>query len=242
MVGHANADPGRVFASGQGLYQGETGKFQWEDLISSIAFNYLGIPCEFLIDTMNAGAGALAVTVDGPSKVQLDCREVAEGKKSIVFFSVHNKNKTIVRFFSIGYRVSFTPTAPGDYLITIKFAGVNIAGSPFKCLVGGVALNSGRSKLISLTICNRFHWWHYYLDTQTRYNTIEQTSSYVSTSRNNYATVDASRVRAHGEGLTRAYRNEKATFTVDTRDGGQWRGEMLVLSSNSLFVIQEMPC
>jgi filamin len=63
---------------------------------------------------MNAGAGALAVTVDGPSKVQLDCREVSEG-----------------------YRVSFTPTAPGDYLITIKFAGINIAGSPFKCVVGG---------------------------------------------------------------------------------------------------------
>lgn len=25
VVGHANADPGRVFASGSGLYQGETG-------------------------------------------------------------------------------------------------------------------------------------------------------------------------------------------------------------------------
>ncbi|CAF4405919.1 unnamed protein product, partial [Rotaria magnacalcarata] len=37
-------------------------------------------PCEFLIDTTNAGAGALAVTVDGPSKVQLDCKEVIEGK------------------------------------------------------------------------------------------------------------------------------------------------------------------
>ena len=62
-VGQTNADPGRVFASGSGLIQGETGQ-----------------PCEFLIDTTNAGAGALAVTVDGPSKVQLDCREVAEGK------------------------------------------------------------------------------------------------------------------------------------------------------------------
>ncbi len=39
-----------------------------------------GQACEFLIDTTSAGAGALAVTVDGPSKVQLDCREVAEGK------------------------------------------------------------------------------------------------------------------------------------------------------------------
>lgn len=26
VVGHANADPGRVFASGAGLYQGDTGK------------------------------------------------------------------------------------------------------------------------------------------------------------------------------------------------------------------------
>jgi hypothetical protein len=41
---------------------------------------FLGQACEFLIDTTNAGAGALAVTVDGPSKVQLDCREVAEGR------------------------------------------------------------------------------------------------------------------------------------------------------------------
>lgn len=36
-----------------------------------------------------------------------------------------------------GYRVTFTPTAPGDYLISIKFAGTNIAGSPFKCTVAG---------------------------------------------------------------------------------------------------------
>lgn len=43
----------------------------------------LGHPCEFLIDTVNAGAGALAVTVDGPSKVQLDCKEVAEGTQLI---------------------------------------------------------------------------------------------------------------------------------------------------------------
>lgn len=33
---------------------------------------------------MNAGAGALAVTVDGPSKVQLDCREVAEGSSLFI--------------------------------------------------------------------------------------------------------------------------------------------------------------
>jgi len=45
---------------------------------------------------------------------------------------------------------------------------------------------------------------------------------YSTSSRGNtYAAVDASRVRAQGDGLTRAYRNEKATFTVDTRDCGK---------------------
>jgi filamin len=97
-VGQLSADPGRVFASGEGLYKGETGK-----------------PCEFTIDTLNAGAGPLAVTVDGPAKVQLDCKEVSEG-----------------------YKVSFIPSAPGDYLITVKFVGTNIAGSPFKCRVTGI--------------------------------------------------------------------------------------------------------
>lgn len=59
------------------------------------------------------------------------------------------------------------------------------------------------------------------ISSHTRYETIEKTSSYtMNSARKEYATVDASRVRAQGEGLTRAYRNEKATFTVDTREGG----------------------
>lgn len=97
VVGQQTADPGRVFVSGEGISHGKTGE-----------------PCDFLIDTLNAGAGALAVTVDGPAKVQLDCKEVPEG-----------------------YKVNFVPAAPGDYLITIKFVGTNIAGSPFKCRVTG---------------------------------------------------------------------------------------------------------
>lgn len=97
VVGQLSADPGRVFVSGSGVSHGQTGE-----------------ACEFLIDTCNAGAGALAVTVDGPAKVQLDCKEVPEG-----------------------YKVTYVPSAPGDYLVTIKFVGVNIAGSPFKCRVTG---------------------------------------------------------------------------------------------------------
>jgi filamin len=64
---------------------------------------------------VNAGSGALAVTIDGPSKVQLSCREVEEG-----------------------YEFTYSPTAPGDYLITIKYAGsTHIPGSPFKARIEG---------------------------------------------------------------------------------------------------------
>jgi hypothetical protein len=58
------------------------------------------------------------------------------------------------------------------------------------------------------------------LSSYSRHDTVEKSSSYTSSARNNYAVVDASRVRAQGDGLSRAYRNEKAAFTVDTREAG----------------------
>ena len=67
------------------------------------------------MNTQSAGSGALAVTVDGPSKVQLNCRELEEG-----------------------YEFTYTPNAPGDYLITIKYAGnTHIPGSPLKATITG---------------------------------------------------------------------------------------------------------
>ena len=67
------------------------------------------------MNTSNAGAGALSVTIDGPSKVKMDCQECPEG-----------------------YRVTYTPMAPGSYLISIKYGGpYHIAGSPFKARVTG---------------------------------------------------------------------------------------------------------
>ena len=77
-------------------------------------FLFIGQTCKFVVNTCNAGAGALAVTVEGPSKVKLECKEVDEG-----------------------YEFSYSPTAPGDYMITIRYAGVNIAGSPFKAKIEG---------------------------------------------------------------------------------------------------------
>lgn len=58
------------------------------------------------------------MTVDGPSKVQLQCVEVAEG-----------------------YQFTYTPTAPGDYLIIIKYGGdAHIPGSPFKAKITGTIM------------------------------------------------------------------------------------------------------
>ena len=181
VVGQVTADPGRVFASGTGLNHGETGK-----------------PCEFVIDTLNAGAGALAVTVDGPAKVQLDCKEVPEG-----------------------YKVSFVPSAPGDYLITIKFVGTNIAGSPFKCRVTGQSLNRN----VSSSVDKREH-------SNIVFETVEKsaTASHLQSIQKSMHS-DASKVKVKGAGIQKAFRNQKAQFVVDTKDAGNF-----LKHSSSLFV------
>lgn len=74
-----------------------------------------GIQSEFYINTTRAGPGTLSVTIEGPSKVKMDCQETPEG-----------------------YKVMYTPMAPGNYLIGIKYGGPNhIMGSPFKAKVTG---------------------------------------------------------------------------------------------------------
>ncbi|XP_008201955.1 filamin-A isoform X1 [Nasonia vitripennis] len=99
-VGKVDADPAAIHAHGNGLKDIKTGQ-----------------KTDFIIDTCNAGAGALGVTVDGPSKVAMDCTEVEEG-----------------------YKVRYTPLVPGDYYISIKYNGYHIVGSPFKVTATGADL------------------------------------------------------------------------------------------------------
>lgn len=74
-----------------------------------------GIESDFIINNTKVGSGALAVTIEGPSKVKMDCEEVPEG-----------------------YQVRYSPMAPGDYLISIRYGGPqHIRGSPFKAKVTG---------------------------------------------------------------------------------------------------------
>ncbi|XP_067205883.1 filamin-A isoform X3 [Linepithema humile] len=99
-VGKVDADPAALHAYGNGLKEIKTGQ-----------------KTDFIIDTCNAGCGALGVTVDGPSKVAMDCTEVEEG-----------------------YKVRYTPLVPGDYYISIKYNGYHIVGSPYKVSCTGADL------------------------------------------------------------------------------------------------------
>ncbi|KAF1390925.1 hypothetical protein PFLUV_G00063170 [Perca fluviatilis] len=158
-------DPGMVSAYGAGLEGGTTGS-----------------ACEFVVNTSKAGPGALAVTIDGPSKVKMDCVECPEG-----------------------YRVTYTPMAPGNYLISIKYGGpYHIGGSPFKAKITG-------SKLVSS------HSMH-----ETSSVMVDPVTRAISCSQQGAPTQsDASKVVAKGLGLTKGFVGQKNNFSVDCSKAGR---------------------
>nr|BAG48306.1 filamin A [Homo sapiens] len=163
--GHGG-DPGLVSAYGAGLEGGVTGN-----------------PAEFVVNTSNAGAGALSVTIDGPSKVKMDCQECPEG-----------------------YRVTYTPMAPGSYLISIKYGGpYHIGGSPFKAKVTGPRLVSNHSLHETSSV---------FVDSLTKATCAPQHGA------PGPGPADASKVVAKGLGLSKAYVGQKSSFTVDCSKAG----------------------
>lgn len=153
-------DPGMVSASGPGLEGGAT-----------------GAEAEFLVNTCNAGSGSLALTIDGPSKVKMDCQEGPEG-----------------------YKVAYTPMAPGNYLISIKYGGPqHIVGSPFKAKVSGPRLSGGLGLHETSSVV---------VETGGAFGTSPRFSS------------DASRAVPRGPGLAEAFVGQKNQFTVDCSRAG----------------------
>ncbi|XP_069564556.1 filamin-A isoform X4 [Brachyistius frenatus] len=158
-------DPGMVSAYGPGLEGGTT-----------------GTACEFVVNTSNAGAGALAVTIDGPSKVKMDCVECPEG-----------------------YKVTYTPMAPGNYLISIKYGGpYHIVGSPFKAKITGSKLVASHSMHETSSVM---------VDPVTRAISCSQQSAPPQS--------DASKVLAKGLGLTKGFIGQKNSFSVDCSKAGR---------------------
>uniref|UniRef100_A0A670JMW4 Filamin C n=1 Tax=Podarcis muralis TaxID=64176 RepID=A0A670JMW4_PODMU len=166
-------DPGLVTAYGPGLEGGTT-----------------GVSSEFFVKTRNTGSGALSVTIDGPSKVQMDCQEYPEGHK-----------------------VTYMPMAPGNYLISIKYGGPqHIVGSPFKAKVTGPRLSGGHSLHETSTVLvetvTRASSSSSSSSVGGSYSALPKFSS------------DASKVVARGPGLTKAFVGQKNTFTVDCSKAG----------------------
>jgi hypothetical protein len=60
-------------------------------------------------------SGGLSLAVEGPSKAEISCHD--------------NKDGTV--------SVSYLPTAPGEYKISVKFGDKNIKGSPFTAKITG---------------------------------------------------------------------------------------------------------
>ncbi|XP_061815670.1 filamin-C isoform X1 [Nerophis lumbriciformis] len=160
-------DPSKVLASGPGLEGGTT-----------------GVASEFSVNTCNAGCGALSVTIDGPSKVQMNCQDCSDG-----------------------YRISYTPLAPGNYLISIKYGGAqHIVGSPFKAKVSGSRLSGGTSLHETSSVL---------VETVTKSSAAG--SAFASLPK---FSSDASKVVSMGAGLSKAFVGQKNSFTVDCCKAG----------------------
>ncbi|KAJ8259883.1 hypothetical protein GJAV_G00174540 [Gymnothorax javanicus] len=156
-----------VTAYGAGLERGTTGN-----------------QAEFTINNTKAGPGSLAVTIEGPSKVKMECQECPEG-----------------------YKVQYTPMAPGNYLISVKYGGPNhITGSPFKAKVTGPKL---------VNVSNASETSTLMVDAVTR---SAAASSYSALPR---FSSDAAKVASKGPGLSKAYVGQKASFSVDCSKAGK---------------------
>ncbi|TRY85907.1 hypothetical protein DNTS_011928 [Danionella cerebrum] len=135
---------------------------------------------------LEGGRTALSITIDGPSKAKMDCNECPEG-----------------------YKISYTPMAPGNYLICIKYGGPqHIVGSPFKAKVTGMRLSGGHSLHETSSVL---------VETVTKSS--KMAGSYSSAS-SSISTSDASKVVCHGAGLSKAFVGEKNSFSVDCSQAG----------------------
>lgn len=162
-----SGDAGLVSAYGSGLERGTTGN-----------------QSEFIINNTKAGPGALALTIEGPSKVKMECQECPEG-----------------------YKVHYTPMAPGNYLISIKYGGPNhITGSPFKAKVTGPRLvnvsNASETSTLMVEPVTRSA-------SSNSYSSLPRTAS------------DASKVLSRGPGLSKAYAGQRSSFSVDCSKAGK---------------------
>ncbi|KAK6040219.1 Filamin/ABP280 repeat protein [Cooperia oncophora] len=129
-----------------------------------------GQKCEFIVVTSNAGAGTLTVQLDGPSKATLNAYELEKG-----------------------YKVRYTPLAPGDYYAAIKYKW-----NSHTWLSEEAAYNESSFVKIDAVA-------------KTPKGTVVQVPEYKG---------DATKVEAKGAGLNKFFPGRPAMFTIDTALAG----------------------
>jgi filamin len=145
----------------------------------------------------------LAVNIDGPSKVSMDCTEVEEG-----------------------YKVRYTPLAPGDYYISIKYNNNHIVGSPFRVTsTGELRWVLRLASVINGKIVGDAKVAD--IGGQESSSVVVETTAKVGKGlANSKGTVlphfksNASKVSSKGQGLKKAYLGKQNQFTVSCQDAG----------------------
>jgi filamin len=149
----------------------------------------------------------MQVACDGPSKVTLDCYEV-----------------------DVGYKVRYTPFAPGDYFMTIKYNQCHIPGSPFKVAITGTLCYVGCNGICMagervLVQSNK----HLFTGKGIGGSGENESSALdvVTTPKKADGTQqapklagDASKVECNGAGLKKAFAGRHAAFNVDASKAG----------------------
>ncbi|XP_038047791.1 filamin-A-like isoform X8 [Patiria miniata] len=72
-----------------------------------------GQMAEFVVDTRDAGYGGLGVSIEGPSKTEINCSDLGDGTCA----------------------VTYRPAEPGNYKLNVRFAEQDVPGSPFNVKV-----------------------------------------------------------------------------------------------------------
>lgn len=185
-VGRDEGDPSAVHAFGPGLMDNAV---------------FAGVLTEFTIDTSHAGHGNLSVTIDGPSKVTMDCTEVDDG-----------------------YRVKYTPLLQGEYWITVKCNAYHISGSPFRvrCLPSTQAPLAA-TEVTTTTVQKQQVTQH---GSRGQRETSQETTRSTREVRETASSLNEgksypSKVSASGVGLSKAFVGKNNSFTVNCSNAGE---------------------
>ena len=74
---------------------------------------------EFTVNTKEAGYGGLSLSIEGPSKADIECQDNEDGS----------------------CRITYRPTEPGNYIVNVKFADEHVPGT-IVCLANSVPMQS----------------------------------------------------------------------------------------------------